>query len=241
MLDIRTLAPVTVVLVLMSGAVAAQESPRQGPPQVVTTGQGEVRVVPDRATISIGVQTRALTAVDASAVNARKQKAVIDAIRGKGIAAEQISTTGYNVQPEMKYEKPGAPPVVSGYMVWNVVSVQLQRTDLVGAVIDAALAAGATGINSLAFSISNPDSARRAAIAIAVGRAKGDGEAAARAAGGELGVLVELTTGEFDMPTPRPMAFAARAMEGDATQIEAGMQPVRASVTARWQFVAPPR
>jgi len=241
MLDRRGVTVAAALVATLASAVQAQEATRPSQPQIVTAGQGEVRVVPDRATISIGVQTRALTAGDASTSNARKQKAVIDAIRGKGVPAEQITTTGFNVQPEMKYDKPGAPPTVSGYLVSNTVTVQLQRTDLAGAVIDASIASGANEINSLSFSISNPDSARRAAITIAVGRAKGDAEAAARAAGGSLGMLLELTASEFETPIMRPMAFASMAKQAGDTQVEAGMQPVRASVTVRWQFLQSPR
>ena len=95
----------------------------------------------------------------------------------------------------------------------------------------------ANEINSLSFSIANPDSTRRAAISIAVSRAKGDAEAAARAAGGTLGNLIELTIGEIEAPVFRAAAFASMRKEASDTQIEPGLQPVRASVTVRWQFV----
>jgi uncharacterized protein YggE len=241
MLDSMKVARAAALLALLGGAVRAQSPSQSLQPQIITVGQGEVRVVPDRATVTVGVQSRAGTAAEASAINARKQKAVTEAIRAKGVAQDQIATSGFGVQPEMKYDKPGSPPTVVGYLVTNLVTVQLQQTDKAGPVIDASIAAGADEIQSLAFSISNPDSARRAAIAIAVSRAKGDAEAAAKAAGGALGTMLELTVGEFEIPAPRPMAFAARMKESPATPIEAGMEPVRASVTVRWQFVPPPR
>lgn len=225
---------------LVRGAVA-QDQAKSGPPQIVTTGQGEVQVTPDRATIAVGVQTRALTAAEASATNGRKQKAIIDAVRAKGVLAEMITTTGFNVQPEVKYDRQGSPPVTTGYLVSNSVTIQLQRTELAGAVIDASLAAGANQVHSLTFSISNPDSARRAALTIAVVRARGDAEAAARAAGGSLGTLIELTATDYDVPVFRMAAMSARleTSVADVTPVEAGLQPVRAAVTVRWQFVPP--
>jgi uncharacterized protein YggE len=223
--------------VLVAGAGSAQEAGREGPPQIVTSGQGEVRVTPDRATVSIGVQSRAATAAEASSANGRKQRAVIDAIRAKGVAADQITTTGFSVQPEVKYDRPGSPPVTTGYLVANTVTVQLSRTDLAGAVIDASIAAGANQIHGLSFSISNPDSARRAALAIAVGRAKGDADAAARAAGGTLGTLIELTATEHEVPMFRVAASMSRMEAAADTPVEAGLQPVRASVMVRWQFL----
>src|SRR5688572_29201851 len=80
-----------------SGAASAQEMPRPIVPQIVTSAQGEVRVTPDKATINIGVQTRAATAAAAASQNSVKQRAVIDAIKAKGVPAEQISTSNFNV------------------------------------------------------------------------------------------------------------------------------------------------
>src|SRR5205823_12234552 len=102
----------------MAAPVAAQETLRQGPPQVVTTGQGEVRVTPDRATVMLGVQTRATTAEEATTQNSRKQRAVIDAIKARGIPAEQIATSSFNVIPETRYDREGqVAPRTTSYLV----------------------------------------------------------------------------------------------------------------------------
>src|SRR5258705_6435087 len=141
----RALAVAT-VLGLAFGAHAsarAQELARPMVPQIVTSAQGEVRVAPDRATVVVGVQTRAATAADAAQQNSRKQRAVIDAIKAPGVPAEQIATTNFNVIPETRYDREGGTPRVTSYLVINDVTVELKRIDLVGPVIDAALAAGA--------------------------------------------------------------------------------------------------
>jgi len=107
-------------------------------------------------------------------------------------------------------------------------------------VIDAALAAGANQINSLNFTVSSPDSARRVALASAVAKARADAEAMARAAGGSLGPLIEMSAGEFYAPPiPRPvMAMARGAVAQDASvPVEPGEELIRATVTTRWQFL----
>src|SRR5215212_10375317 len=116
-------------------------------PQVITSARGETRVVPDRATIQISVQTRAATAAAAASQNATKQKAVFDALRALGLESDQLSTINYNVYPEQRYE-PNREPVVIGYNVTNTVTVDVESVALVGQVIDAALAHGANMINS---------------------------------------------------------------------------------------------
>jgi|SRR5687767_3226390 uncharacterized protein YggE len=233
-------------VVAVSTAASAQELQRPSVPQIVVSAQGEAKVTPDKATISIGVQTRATTAAEASAQNSRKQRAIIDAIKAKGVPAEQIATSSFNVIPETRYDREGqAAPRTISYLVSNIVTVELRRIDLVGPVIDAALASGANQIHSLNFGVANADSARRVALAAAVGRSRADAEVMARAAGGSLGPLLELMAAEYFVPPPRPVMMEMRAAaQADASvPVEPGQEAVRASVTARWQFLSgsPPR
>ena len=208
-------------------------------PQIAVGARGEVKVVPDRATIQISVQTRAATAAAAADENARKQKAVIDALRALGIAANDIATSGYSVYPEQRYE-PNKEPVVIGYNVTNTLSVELKSISLVGRAIDAALAKGANMITSLQFYASNTEAARQEAIAIAVKKARSDAEAAARAAGGSISGLLEISIGSYSAPPPRPMVMRAKvemaAAQAD-TPIEAGDQTLAVEISTRWRFV----
>jgi uncharacterized protein YggE len=216
--------------------VAAQPVQSAVPPQIVTTGQGEARVTPDRATIYVGVQSRAPTAAAAAADNARRARAVIDTLKALGLASDQVSTMNYAVSPEMQYDRPGGSPRVTGYVVTNTVRAEIRRIDEVGRAIDASLAKGANQMNGLEFYSSNAAEARRAALADAVMRARADAEAMARAAGGTLGSLLELVNGA---PPYRPVMDAMRLVAPAAAQtpIEPGQQTIQAMVTARWVFV----
>ena len=227
---------------VMSASVAsptvAQEQPRPQPPQIVVSATGEVRVSPDRATISIGVQSRATTAGAASAANSQKQRAVIDAIKARGVPAEQISTANFSVVPETRYDREGQQiPRTMSYRVDNVVTVELKRMDQVGPVIDASLAAGANQINSLNFGVQNADSARRAALAVAMAKARADAEVIARAAGGSLGSLIEATAMDVGMPRPIYMRAEAGMAADKSVPVEPGQETISAGVNARWQFV----
>ena len=226
-------------LCVFSTVLYAQEPARPPIPQIVTNAQGEVRVSPDRATISIGVQTRAATAADAAAQNARKQTAMITAIKARGVPSEQIGTSNFNVIPETRYDREGqAAPKTTSYLVMNTVIVELRRIDQVGSVIDAALSAGANQINSLTFGITAADSAKRIALASAVAKARADAEVMARAAGGSLGPLIELIAADVYVPMPRAVMAMAKVGAEDATPIEAGQELVRANVSARWQVLS---
>lgn len=210
------------------------------PPSLVTSGQGEARVTPDRVSVLVNVQTRAATASVAAAMNARRTKAVLDTLAGLGLPKDQLSTEGYSAYPEMSYDRAGGTPRVTGYVVTNSVRAESKRIDQAGAMIDAALDGGANLINSLSFYASSIDEPRRQAIALAVASARADAEAMAQAAAGRLGALLELSTQGPTVP-PRPMfdvAARGKMAMAEQTPINPGQQTVTVFVTARWMFVA---
>lgn len=208
------------------------------PPQIVASAVGEATVTPDRGRMTFAVETRAATAASAGQENARRQKRVIDAIRAKGIAAERISTSGYSVLPDERYDK-GERKVI-GYIARNSVLVDVEQIDQVGGLIDAALGAGANVVSSLDFYSSRIEQVRRSALEQAVKRARADAEAIAGAAGGSLGDAIEISTNEVSMPRPMmDYSVMARAAAAPApeTPISVGEQKVSVSVTTRWIFL----
>lgn len=208
------------------------------PPTIAASAVGETRITPDRAMLSVALETQAGTAAAAASDNARLQARIIDAVKAAGIPAAQIRTSGYNVYPEYSG---GKSPKVTGYRARNTVRVEIRNIDAVGKVIDAALGAGATNIGALGLYASSTDTARREAITKAVTKARAEAEAAAVAAGGSLGPMIELTINPYGLPRPfETIVVTADAMrEAPApTPIETGELVVQAVVSAKWQFVA---
>jgi uncharacterized protein len=206
-------------------------------PQISVTGRGEVKVSPDRATIQVSVQTRATTAAAAAAENATKTQSVLTALRGLRLGNDQLSTVNYNVYPEQRFDQ-GKEPAIIGYNVTNTVLVDVRKLNQVGPVIDAALSHGANMITSLQFYASNTEAARRTAIGAAIEKARADADAAARAAGGSLGGLLEINVGSYSPPPPRPVMMMARAAgvaQAD-TPINPGEETLSVEVTTRWRF-----
>jgi uncharacterized protein YggE len=195
-----------------------------------------VKVSPDRATIQISVQTRAATAAAAAAENANKQQAVLAALRALGLGNDQLSTINYNVYPEQRYDQ-GKEPVIIGYNVTNTILVEVRRLTQVGPVIDAALSHGANMITSLQFYASNTEAARRVAIASAIEKARADAEAAARAARGTLGGVLEINVGAYSPPPPRPVMMMAKSAAQADTPINAGEETLAVEVSTRWRLI----
>jgi len=231
------LAGVVALIAPISAHTQAINAPFE--PQIAVSARGEFHVSPDRATIQVSVQTRAPTAATAASENATKQAAVIQALRNLGLGSDQISTINYSVYPEQRYE-PNREPVVIGYNVTNTISIDVKKIDQVGPVIDASLKNGANMITSLQFYASNTEEARRTAIASAVQKARLDADAAARAAGGTIGGLLEVNVGAYYAPPPRPIAMLRATVAADQapTPINPGEQTVSVDITTRWRFNA---
>lgn len=233
----RLLLAIVLIIAPVTGHAQDMMATATTIPQILVVGRGEVKVTPDKATIQVSVQTRAATAAAAAAENATKQQAVLNALKALGLGSDQLSTMNYNVYPEQRYVE-GKEPQIVGYNVTNTILVEVRKLNQVGPVIDAALAHGANMITSLQFSASNTDSARRTAIGLAIEKARADAEAAAKAARGSLGTLLEINVGAYSPVPPRPMVMM-RAVAGSAqsdTPINPGEDTITVEVTTRWRF-----
>ena len=219
----------------------------QPPPlTIAATAAGEARVTPDRALIQVSVDSRGESAASAGADNRIKQERVIEAVKATGVASPQIRTAGYRVHPEYANPERGKAPKVTGYRASNTVQVEVRSIENIGRVIDAALGAGATNINSVGVYASNTDSARREAVRLAVTKARGEAEAAATAAGGTLGTLIELVIDPGSIPRPLLQSVVATGSltggmgeemaRASFTPVEPGESLVMAIVRVRWQF-----
>jgi uncharacterized protein YggE len=221
-------------------ALSAQASgPTTGAPQIFTTATAEIELKPDRATLVFTVESRGATAAKAGNETARKARAVLDTLRMLGVAADQLTTASVEISPEYVYPGQNQPPRVSGYVARNSVHVEILRLEQAGALIDAGLAKDATGIGSLTFASSKSDEARRQAIELAVLKAKTEAEAMAKAAGGALGGLIELSAQpSYQRPMPQQMALKSMsAARGDEQMpISPGQLTVSATVTGRWGY-----
>src|SRR5688500_9832306 len=76
------------------GAQAAPNPATPPIPQIHTSASEEVEIAPDRAAVSLAVESRARTAAAAGAENARIQTAVLDTLRKLGIESRHIRTQG---------------------------------------------------------------------------------------------------------------------------------------------------
>jgi uncharacterized protein YggE len=224
---------VLISVILAPVAVRAQSAPAiPAEPLVVTTGEGVVQAVPDRAWITIGAESRAATATAAQQQNTAAMRPVQDRLRAAGVPADAIRTIGYDLQYEWDYVD--GKRVGRGYVARNTIDVRVDDVSRVGEYLQIATASGATTLGGVRFDVKDRARFEREAIRLAVADARGRADAAAAGAGRSVDRIVRIDQMGLSAPVPpRPMfrEAAAQAAAAPAPPIASGEIEVRANVT----------
>jgi uncharacterized protein YggE len=199
-------------------------------------GSGEARTSPDTADLDLAIDTQAKTAEEAANRNAALASKVIDALKAKLGDKGKITTGGYALNPEYD-QRPTQKPSIIGYTAQNTVTVNTGALDLVGALIDSAIAAGANRVNSLSFTVKDDTKARTEAIGIATRDARAQAVALASGLGVKLGKVIKATTVSEVRPIPMQRGGMAMAMSAKvATPVEPGEVTVPATVSLTFEI-----
>ena len=200
---------------------------------ITVEGQGIVTVVPDEATLSVGVESRAATASAAQADASAAMTKVIAAVKAQGVADADLVTQQVSLQPQIDNGPTGnGPSRVTGYIADQTLGVTVRVLDHTGAIIDAAVAAGANSVGGPSFSLADPSKATTQARTLAITDARQRAQTLAQAAGVSLEAPIVIT--EQSAPTPVPFAAAAPSAGGAATPIQAGTSQVEVDVTVTY-------
>ena len=196
------------------------------PDTVTTTGHGVVTVVPDEASVSAGVHTQAESAAAALAQNAKLMSSVIAALKAAG--GSNLQTQQVSLYPQTNDQNQ-----VTGYVADNSVSAKAKIAGA-GALIDAAVAAGANNVSGPTLDVSDRDARYRDALGKAVADARAKAAALAGAGGFGVGPVSSVT--EQTAAAPAPVYEAVAAGKSAATPIEPGTQDVTADVTVTFRI-----
>jgi uncharacterized protein len=208
------------------GADASATAAAEAQSTVSVTGNGTASGTPDTAGISAGVQSDALTAKAALAANATEMNKVIAAFRAAG--AKNITTQYVSLSPRV--DPQGKP---NGFVAANSVSATT-ALDKAGALIDAAVDAGANTVSGPFLTNSGAKALYKQALKLAVADARDHAETLAAAAGRKVGRVISLSEGGSNVPVP--MFANAKAAADSATPIVAGEQEVTASVSVTFEL-----
>jgi uncharacterized protein len=205
---------------------------------ITVPGQATVIVEPNVASVRLGVNVLADTAGAARESAAVTMKAILDAVAKQGVARRDVRTALVSLNPTMDYSDNKAPRI-TGYQVQNSVSVTLRNLATTGELIDAALGAGASTLDSLDFRLDDPTPAAEEARAAAMTDARARATTIARAAGAKLGDVIAVVEGQpTSGPAPFPAARMAMKAASTSTPVESGTQEITVALIVTFELSA---
>jgi uncharacterized protein len=210
------------------------ETPQTLQKTISVSSEGSVKVKPDMASISVGVQTENKSSKIAQQENATKMSKVMQVLKGLKIADTDIKTSQYTIYPIETYSEKDQRSFITGYRVINTLEVAIKDITKVGAVIDAVTANDANTVSNIQFTVANPDKYYLQALENATGKAKAKADVLAKQFGIKIGLPSQIneTSGGYYPPIMYSTmdAVKARAESAPATSISTGELEIKASV-----------
>jgi len=152
-----------------------------------------VKAKPDLATVQVVVDVSNKNVGEAQSDAATRMNAVMAKLKELGIADEDVKTSQFAIYPQYDYTPGREQGTLVGYRVVNGVAVTVKQLDRVGKVLDGVVAAGATRVDGVSFSIADQTALQSQARASAVKQARGRAEELAKAAGVSLGKVTSIS------------------------------------------------
>lgn len=188
---------------------------------LTVSADAEARRVPDIATLSTGVVTRAADANAAMRANAEQMGKVVAAIKAAGIADKDVQTSGISLNPTYHYGD-NQPPKITGYEAHNTVNVVVRDISRLGKIIDSLASVGANQINGPSFDVENKDEAYDEARRKAMEKAQARAGMYAKTLDMKVRRIVSINEGSRTQPPIPVMRVQAMEMKAADTSVSPG-------------------
>lgn len=233
------------LLALLLGLPAVTQAHDETKPETATLTVSETATVPhapDTAFVTFGMETPGKSLAEAQKRNSAGMSKVMDRLRDLRIDKELIQTSSFTVSPQYRpppnrpADAPSASPEIIGYVVSNMVTVEIRVLDRVGTVIEEVLKAGANSFRGLHWGLRDERSVFLDALKQAAAKAR---EKAAVLSETLHVKLVRVLSVNEGGPVIRPASPMARmAMEASAgdVPVSPGELKVKATVTLVYEI-----
>lgn len=220
------------ILALGTGAALAEGT------KLTVSGSGTVLVESDLAVVTVGVREASTDVLVAQSTVNEKIAAIKQALLEAGAKESEINTDSINIYANYDYSD--NTEVIVGYTANNTLSVRTSDIDNVGALIDAAFAAGANTLDNVQFTVQDDSEAREQALTEAVEDARRKAEVLAAAAGLQIASIESIAeSGVYTYDSMRNYAMMDEATTesgGAGTLVQAALVSVDASVSMEFEL-----
>ncbi len=207
------------------------------PTNLTVDGEGKVTVVPNVATVSVGVISEKPSVSAAQEENSQKMNKFLAELKRLEIADQDIQTAQYNIYP--KYDYTDGKSRLVGYTVSQNVTVKIRDLSKVDQVLDQVGKFELNQVGGLSFIVDDPEALRAQARVLALANVQQKAIVLAR----QLGVRLVRLVSYYETPSsPPPIYFDNRALglsvggaAPEAPAIQPGSQEVTVNVSAVYE------
>ena len=128
---------------------------------ISVSGTATASSSPDSLVIVLGVESEAKTANESLSQNSNSLNSVISSLTNSGLSEDDIQTSNFSIYPmydSIKDFNGNWQQVLTGYRVSNILSIQTDKIDSAGDIIDAAVSSGANRVDNVSFQLSDEKS-----------------------------------------------------------------------------------
>ena len=125
---------------------------------ISVTGSATTLSNPNTLIVVLGVESEAKSANESLNKNSSSLNSVISSLTGSGISKDDIQTSNFTIYPlydSIKDSNGNYQQILIGYRVSNILSIQTDKIDSAGDIIDSAVSSGANRVDNVSFQLSD--------------------------------------------------------------------------------------
>jgi uncharacterized protein len=219
-----------IALLLLTGLAAAEEKLTLRTVRVV--GTSEVKVVPDRAVINVGMEKQNPSARLAKQGADEAARRLLDELHANGVEEKDIQTTFLSLQPQFNYRHGMK---MSYFVAEQTLSVTIRDLSKLDSIFEALIKAGANRIDSIEYESSDLRKYRDQARDLAVKAAREKAQALAAALDQTIGKAVSIeevpqSADQYSTFMSNATFENAKLRQGNGPTTSAGEKTISASV-----------
>lgn len=116
-------------------------------------GYSTTQITPDRAVLTLGIQTVDKSASIAAATNSETMNKIIDALLAAGVTKNETCTSSFSIPPN--YNSSQGANKITGFTAANSIQTDSNNTANIAKCVDTAVSRGANSVDSIDFRLSD--------------------------------------------------------------------------------------
>jgi uncharacterized protein YggE len=198
------------------------------------TGEGEMAIQPDLASVNLGVITENKALITSQQQNSLEVTKVINSLLELGIPQNQLQTFDYRIESDYDFDQ--GKQIFRGYKTTHILQVKIEDLSMIGKVVDTAVQNGVNYVSNVQFTAKNKETFYQQALTLALNNAV------------DKARIIAFTFRVTLIPTPNVIIEGGNTVQPfinqpgmyvkgiSSTQLEPGQLVVKASISADFNY-----